>query len=80
MAGIARRHGAVEYTIAHMCTSYNVEGMSYAERVHRELRGNQFPRIGEDIGQQIAIFVERPPAVAIAVEADLKQRLRAALA
>ena len=51
--------------------------MTDAEGVHREVRRHQFPGVGEEVGQQVAAAVQRPAAIAEAIEADLEQGIRA---
>src|SRR5579859_3286621 len=72
VAGIARGHGAIEDGISHAGTFQYVGGVSHAQRVHGELRRDDFPCVPHAINVQIALAVQRPAAIAEAVEADLQ--------
>src|SRR5258708_19290711 len=46
--------------------------------MHRQRRRHELARVADRLNQQIVLRVQRPAAIAEAVEADLQQRLGAA--
>src|SRR5690242_11054156 len=70
MASVSRGHCAIKDAVAHVCTLDHISGMPYAERVHGKLRWNQFASIGNDIGEQVALIVKGPAAIAETIKAN----------
>src|SRR5579872_5249204 len=72
MAGIAGRHRAIENAIADTSTCHHILRMSNAQRVHRKLPWYRLSRTGDDVGEQVALVIERPSAITKAVETDFQ--------
>src|SRR5690349_16960642 len=80
MTGIPSGHGTVKHIVTKLFADSNIIWVTDTQRVHRELVGDQFSGIGDDLGQQISLFVEWPATIAEAIKADLQQSFSTALA
>src|SRR5579885_1416525 len=74
---VTRGHGAIEESIADASAFCNIGRMSHPQGMHSIGIWHQFTRIGDDIGKQLPLAVQRPTSVAEAIKSDFQKRLSA---